>query len=88
MKQNKMEQGNAKCQKEIKIPIEISARNVHMCKADFEKLFIDYEYPNDFNLEKLIKEIDEKIKNHPKLKDITLIEKKKKLESMKKIRKC
>ena len=40
---------------------------------DLEKLFIDYEYPNDFNLEKLIKEIDEKIKNHPKLKDITLI---------------
>ena len=32
---------------------------------DLEKLFIDYEYPNDFNLEKLIKEIDEKIKNHP-----------------------
>ncbi len=46
---------------------------------DLEKLFIDYEYPNDFNLEKLIKEIDEKIKNHPKLKDTTLIEKKKKI---------
>ena len=45
---------------------------------NLEKLFIDYEYPNDFNLEKLIKEIDEKIKNHPKLKDTTLIEKKKK----------
>ena len=45
---------------------------------DLEKLFIDYEYPNDFNLDKLIKEIDEKIKNHPKLKDTTLIEKKKK----------
>mgnify|MGYP003300866066 FL=1 len=44
---------------------------------DLEKLYIDYEYPNDFNLEKLIKEIDEKIKNHPKLKDTTLIEKKK-----------
>ena len=44
---------------------------------DLEKLFIDYEYPNDFNLEKLIKEIDEKIRNHPKLKDTTLIEKKK-----------
>lgn len=44
---------------------------------DLEKLFIDYEYPNDFNLEKLIKEIDEKIKNHPKLKDTTLIEKEK-----------
>ena len=46
---------------------------------DLEKLFIDYEYPNDFNLEKLIKEIDEKIRNHPKLKDTTLIEKKKKI---------
>ena len=46
---------------------------------DLEKLFINYEYPNDFNLEKLIKEIDEKIRNHPKLKDTTLIEKKKKI---------
>ena len=46
---------------------------------DLEKLFIDYEYPNDFNLEKLINEIDEKIRNHPKLKDTTLIEKKKKI---------
>lgn len=46
---------------------------------DLEKLFIDYEYSNDFNLEKLIKEIDEKIRNHPKLKDTTLIEKKKKI---------
>ena len=49
---------------------------------DLEKLFIDYEYPNDFNLEKLIKEIDEKIKNHPKLKDTTLIEKKKKIYTL------
>lgn len=45
---------------------------------DLEKLFIDYDYQEDFNLEKLIKEIDEKIQNHPKLKDTTLIEKKKK----------
>ena len=45
---------------------------------DLEKLFIDYDYQEDFNLEKLIKEIDEKIKNHPKLKDTTLIKKKKK----------
>ena len=29
---------------------------------DLENLFIDYEYPDDFNLEKLIKEVDEKIK--------------------------
>ena len=49
---------------------------------DLKKLFIDYEYPNDFHLEKLIKEIDEKIKNHPKLKDTTLIEKKKKTYSL------
>lgn len=46
---------------------------------DLEKLFIDYDYQKDFNLEKLIEEIDEKIKNHPKLKDTTLIEKKKKI---------
>ena len=45
---------------------------------DLEKLSIDYDYQEDFNLEKLIKEIDEKIQNHPKLKDTTLIEKKKK----------
>lgn len=49
---------------------------------DLEKLFIDYEYPNDFDLEKLIKKIDEKIKNHPKLKDTTLIEKKKKIYTL------
>lgn len=49
---------------------------------DLEKLFIDYEYPNDFVLEKLIKKIDEKIKNHPKLKDTTLIEKKKKIYTL------
>ena len=49
---------------------------------DLEKLFIDYEYPNDFNLEKLIKEIDEKINNHPKLKDTTLTEKKKKIYTL------
>ena len=45
---------------------------------DLEKLSIDYDYQEDFNLEKLIKEIDEKIQNHPKLKDTSLIEKKKK----------
>ena len=49
---------------------------------DLEKLFIDYEYPNDFDLEKLIKKIDEKIKNHPKLNDTTLIEKKKKIYTL------
>ena len=46
---------------------------------ELEKLFIDYDYQTNFSLEKLINEIDIKIKNHPKLKDITLIEKKKKI---------
>lgn len=49
---------------------------------ELEKLFIDYDYQNNFSLEKLINEIDIKIKNHPKLKDITLIEKKKKIYSV------
>ena len=49
---------------------------------DLEKLFIDNDYQEDFNLEKLIEEIDEKIKNHPKLKDTTLIEKKKKIYTL------
>ena len=49
---------------------------------ELEKLFIDYDYQNNFSLEKLINEIDIKIKNHPKLKDITLIEKKKKIYSI------
>jgi hypothetical protein len=49
---------------------------------ELEKLFIDYDYQNNFSLEKLINEIDIKIKSHPKLKDITLIEKKKKIYSV------
>ena len=49
---------------------------------EFEKLFVDYDYQNNFSLEELIKEIDKKIKNHPKLKDTTLIEKKKKIYSI------
>lgn len=49
---------------------------------DLEKLFIDYDYQDDFNLEKLINEVDDKIKNYPKLKDTTLIEKKKKIYSL------
>lgn len=49
---------------------------------DLEKLFIDYEYPADFNIKKLIQELDVKIKSHPKLKDITLTEKKKKIYSL------
>ena len=53
-----------------------------MTANEVEKLFIDYEYPPDFNLEKLIKKIDEKIKNHPKLIDTTSLEKKKKIYSL------
>ena len=49
---------------------------------ELEKLFIDYDYQNNFSLEKLINKIDIKIKNHPKLNDITLIEKKKKIYSV------
>ena len=45
---------------------------------DLEKLSVDYDYQDGFNLEILLQEIDEKIKNHPKLKDTTSIEKKKK----------
>lgn len=43
-----------------------------------DKLIIDYEYTTDFTIEKLIEEIDEQLRNHPQLKDITLVEKKKK----------
>lgn len=49
---------------------------------DLDKLSIDYDYQDNFNLEKLINEIDEKIKNHPKLKDTTLILKNKKMYSL------
>ncbi len=42
----------------------------------FESLFVDYEYPDDFTLQKLIKDIDRQIKNHSKLRDTTLIKKK------------
>lgn len=49
---------------------------------DLEKLSIDYDYQDDFDLEKLIKEIDLKIKSHPKLKDTSLLEKKKKRYSL------
>lgn len=46
---------------------------------EFTNLFVDTLYSNDFNLENLIKEIDEKLKNHPELKDTTAVEKKKSL---------
>ena len=50
--------------------------------SGLEKLFIEYDYQDDFNFEKLIDEVDKKIKNHPQLKDTSLIEKKKKLYSI------
>ena len=34
-------------------------------EEELEKLFIDYDYQEDFDLEKLIKEIDEKLKIIP-----------------------
>ena len=43
---------------------------------ELEKLSSDYAYPKNFNLEQLIKEIDEKIKKHPKLKNPAFINKK------------
>ena len=49
---------------------------------DLEKLFIDNDYQDDFDLKNLIREIDLKIRNHPKLRDLTLIEKKKKLYAL------
>ena len=49
---------------------------------DLDKLYIENDYKDDFNLDNLINEIDIKIKNHPKLKDTTLIEKKKKVYSL------
>ena len=49
---------------------------------DLDKLLIDHDYQDDFDLKKLIKELDEKIKNHPRLKDTTLIEKKRKIYSL------
>lgn len=44
-----------------------------------EKLFTDYDYQDDFNLEILIKNIDKTIKSHSKLKDTTNSKRKKKL---------
>lgn len=49
---------------------------------DLEKLFIDHDYQDDFDLESLINEVDKNIKNHPELKNTTLIEKKKKTYSL------
>ena len=55
--------------------------NAGINAEELEKLLIDYDYQNNFSFEELINEIDIKIKNHLKLKDTTLIEKKKKLYS-------
>ena len=65
------------------IQLNYNYHNIYVNVDFFEdKYNIDYEYPDDFNLEKLIKEVDEKIKKHPKLKDTSLIEKKKKTYSL------
>ncbi|HEY8363729.1 MAG TPA: hypothetical protein VIK77_12815 [Tissierellaceae bacterium] len=46
---------------------------------ELEKLSVDYDYQENFSLRALIQEVDLKIKNHPKLKDTTLLEKKRKI---------
>lgn len=61
---------------------DVAIYQVGINADDLEKLIIDYDYPNNFSLEELINEIDIKIKNHPKLKDITSIKKKKKTYSI------
>lgn len=45
---------------------------------EFKKLFTNYDYKDNFNLEKLINEIDTQIKNHPRLKDTGSLKKRKK----------
>lgn len=49
---------------------------------DLEKLSIDYDYHEKFDLRILLENIATKIKNHPKLKDTTLIQKKRKTYSI------
>ena len=49
---------------------------------DLEKLVVECDYQEGFSLNKLINEVDKKIKSHPELKDTTLIEKKKKIYSL------
>lgn len=44
---------------------------------EFKKLFTNYDYQDNFNLEKLINEIDTQIKNHPRLKDTSSLKKRK-----------
>ncbi len=51
-------------------------------EEELGKLAIDYDYQDDFTLEKLIDEIDTNIKTHPKLKDMTFIAQKKKIYSL------
>ena len=49
---------------------------------ELEGLAIDRDYQDDFELRNLIKDIDKKIKSHPELKDITVLEKKKKIYTL------
>lgn len=53
----------------------ISANNL-------DKLIVDYEYAADFNIEKLIEEIDEKVKKHPKLNNTPSSYKRRKIYSL------
>lgn len=46
---------------------------------EFEKSFIKYNYNECFNLKALIESIDKKIKNHPELKDIPRMKKKRRV---------
>ncbi len=49
---------------------------------ELDKLFVKYKYQKDFSLEYLIKKLDNQIKNHPKLKNMSKDQKKKKMYSM------
>lgn len=53
--------------------------HVGISNEEFEKLFTNYDYQDNFSLEKLINEIDTQIKNHPRLKDTSSLKKKKKI---------
>ena len=52
--------------------------NISHANEEFEKLFTNYDYQDNFNLEKLINEIDTQIKNYPRLKDTSSLKKRKK----------
>ena len=51
-------------------------------KDNLNDIFVDYAYQTDFDLEKLIHEVDKKIRHHFKLENTTSKEKKKKVYSL------